>query len=199
MILISQEIQQEMMNQYQVKFQFLQKHHYVNFYFFLIRLGTLAACIKCFMVGDTDQLWEENRYFEVLFEWIPIACLSSYAFLEAQDYSNIILVDLNSDEIFVVDNISHDILKQQQPNMENKLVDGISRLLALLVLIFLLNSEYRLILLILFCVIETGWKLKLKFIIGKPKLIIHPWLSSLTCMLNGHRDLGINEFDKSKE
>ena len=63
-----------------------------QFPFFLIGLGTLAACIKCFIVGDTDQLWEENRYFEVLFESIPIACLSLYAFLETQDYSNIILV-----------------------------------------------------------------------------------------------------------
>ena len=60
--------------------------------FFLIGLGTVAAIGNCFKLGTTDQLWEENRYFEVLFEALPVGCITFYALLEQQDYSNQILV-----------------------------------------------------------------------------------------------------------
>jgi len=69
--------------------------------FFMIGLGAYAASYQCLSQGKQNQVYMENRYFEILLESMPLGLVTIFAQLRLKDYSWIVLFSIVTSSISV--------------------------------------------------------------------------------------------------
>ena len=69
--------------------------------FFMIGMGAYAASYQCLLRGEQNQVYMENRYFEVLLESMPIGLVTIFAQLSLKDYNWIVLLSISTSAISV--------------------------------------------------------------------------------------------------
>ena len=69
--------------------------------FFMIGLGAYAASYQCLSQGKQNQVYMENRYFEVLLESMPLGLVTIFAQLSLKDYNWIVLFSIITSAISV--------------------------------------------------------------------------------------------------
>merc|ERR1712087_690273 len=69
--------------------------------FFLVGLGAYAASYECLLNGVQNQVYMENRYFEVLLESMPIGLVTIFGSLYNDDYDWIVLFSIGTSAVSV--------------------------------------------------------------------------------------------------